>query len=104
MTKLVDAKTTTGAGSTVIRDELFPVTSALGWGITSAGAGAATITIEVSNDNSKWIVAGTLTLTLATTVTTTTNTAGVTFTAGYKYVRANVTAISGTNAAVTVDI
>jgi len=103
MTKLVDAKTTTGVTGAVARDASLP-TAVLGWGTTSAGAGAATINIEVSNDGSNWVVAGTITLTLATTVTTTTNTDGFNINAGWKFIRGNVTAISGTGAAVTVDI
>ena len=103
MAKLIDAKTTTGVSSAVPRDPSIP-TGVLGWGVTSAGAGAATIAIEVSNDGTNWVVAGTLSLTLATTVTTTTNTDGFNINAGWKHMRANVTAISGTGAAVTVDI
>jgi len=78
--------------------------SIMGYGTTSAGAGAATINIEVSNDGVAWVVAGTLSLTLATTITTTTNTDGFTLDAGWPLIRANVTAISGTDAAVTVTI
>lgn len=68
------------------------------YGTTSAGAGAATVTIEVSNDGTNWFVYDTLTLTLATTSSSDT---GV-MDAPYKYVRGNVTAISGTNATVSV--
>lgn len=102
MPKLLDAATTTGAGGVVTRAPGH--TSVLASGTTSAGAGAATINIEVSNAGTEWVVAGTLTLVLATTITTTTNTDGFNINAGWRYIRANVTAISGTNAAVTVTI
>ena len=67
-------------------------------GTTSAGAGAATILIQVSNDNSNWITMGTITLTLATT----SSSDGFTSDAPWRYVRANVSAISGTDASVNV--
>lgn len=67
-------------------------------GTTTSGAGAATIVIQVSNDNSNWITAGTITLTLGTSATTD----GFALSANWKHVRANLTAISGTGAAVTV--
>ena len=72
------------------------------YGETSAGAGAATIVIEVSNVEepgaNDWITAGTINLTLATTRTTD----GFTMQAAWRNVRARVSAISGTNATVTV--
>lgn len=102
MAKLLDSATVTGAGSAI---GLKPgLNSILGYGTTTNGAGSATINIEVSNEGNQWVVAGTISLTLATTVTTTTNTGGFTINAGWKFVRANVTAISGTGAAVTVTI
>lgn len=102
MAKLLDAATVTGAGSTI---GLKPGPhSILGYGTTSGGSGSATINIEVSNDGNQWVVAGTISLTLATTVTTTTNTDGFSINAGWSFIRANVTAISGTGAAVTVTI
>jgi hypothetical protein len=75
------------------------------YGATSSGAGAATIVIEVSNieaavnsTNVDWITAGTITLTLATTRSSD----GFTMDAPWRNVRARVTAISGTGAAVSV--
>lgn len=67
-------------------------------GTTSTGDGDATIKIQVSNDNSNWIDLGTISLTLSTSAATD----GFAALAPWAYVRANVTAISGTNAAVTV--
>lgn len=50
---------------------------------------AATVQIQVSNDKSNWILAGTVTLAGA-------GTDGFTTDASWKYIRANVTANSGT--------
>ena len=71
-------------------------------GVTSAGAGAATIKIQVSDVavpsvDGHWMDAGTITLTLSTTRSTD----GFTLNAAWRWVRANVTAISGTNATVS---
>lgn len=69
------------------------------WGTTSAGAGAATINIEASNDlTAPWLVLGIISLTLGTTATAD----GFAIDAPWKWTRANVTAISGTNASVSV--
>lgn len=72
-------------------------------GRTTAGAGAATVNIEVSNlDNptidAHWLVGMTITLTLGTTDVSD----GQHFNAKWKFVRARVTAISGTGASVDV--
>jgi hypothetical protein len=68
-------------------------------GTTSAGAGAATIIIEVTNDTTwPWITLGTITLTLGTVATSD----GLAMLAGWKYVRARLSAISGTGALVSV--
>jgi hypothetical protein len=103
MAKLLSEATGTGAGSTV---EMRPgFQSVIAYGTTTAGAGSATINIDVSNSGSAgaWVTAGTLTVTLATTVAAGVAD-GLTMAAGWQYVRANITAISGTGAAVTVDI
>lgn len=71
-------------------------------GVTSSGAGAATIAIEVSDvpdpASTDWITLGTISLTLGTTNTTD----GFASEAAWRWVRANVTAISGTNSTVNV--
>lgn len=70
-------------------------------GVTSAGSGAATIIIEVSNvggADTNWITMGTIALTLGTAVTTD----GFASNAPWKYVRARISSISGTNATVSV--
>lgn len=67
-------------------------------GVTSSGSGSATVNINVSNDGQTWMVLGTITLTLGTTATGN----GFAADAPWAYVRACITAISGTGAAVTV--
>jgi len=70
-------------------------------GTTTAGAGAATIIVEVTNNITwPWITLATISLTLGTTATTD----GVALLAGWKYVRARLSAISGTGAAVSVAV
>ena len=67
-------------------------------GSTTADAGAATILIQVSNDGVNYITMGTITLVLGTSVTSD----GFAVANTYEYYRANVSAISGTGAKVTV--
>lgn len=68
-------------------------------GSTSAGAGSATIEIRVSNDNVDYTtLAGTITLTLSTTVVGD----GFASLGAWRYVKAHVSALSGTGASVTV--
>lgn len=70
-------------------------------GSTTAGAGAATIIIEATNDTTwPWITLGTLTLTLGTVAVTD----GLAILAGWKCVRARLSAISGTGASVSVNV
>ena len=67
-------------------------------GATTAGAGSATIQIQCSNNNSNWDTLGTITLTLSTTSSSNS------FASDDRcaWIRANVTAISGTGASVDV--
>jgi hypothetical protein len=67
-------------------------------GATSAGAGTAEVDIEVSNDNENWILLGTISLTLSDTPATD----GFASAAAWLYVRANITALTGTDASVNV--
>ena len=67
-------------------------------GETSAGSGAATVLIQVSNDGVNFLTMGTITLTLGTAVTSDGFAAANT----WEYYRANVSAISGTDATVSV--
>lgn len=90
-------KTTTGAGNTHFKDSPHATFQAT---VTGTGVVTATVDIEVSNDGTNWLdtVAGTITLSGDTT-----HSDGFTTTsAPWKYVRANVTAISGTGASVDV--
>ena len=90
-------RTTTGAGDGHFKDSPHATFQAT---VTGTGAVTATVDIEVSNDGTNWLdtVAGTITLS-----GTTTHSDGFTTTsAPWKYVRANVTAISGTGASVDV--
>lgn len=68
------------------------------WGTTSSGSGAATVLIEVSNDSTHFMTVGTISLTLGTSATQD----GFVMEGSWAFVRASVTAISGTGAAVTV--
>lgn len=70
------------------------------YGSTTASTGAATILIQVSNvdTDAAYITMGTITLTLGTTITAD----GFASDAPWKYVRAKVSAISGTGASVNV--
>ncbi len=101
-TPLLVNATTTGAGVsfTPVRDHK----SFQARGQTTAGAGSVTVIIEVSNVQAPgandWITAGTIVLTLSTTTTTD----GFAMTAAWHHVRARVSAISGTGAAVSADM
>lgn len=92
---LLNGKTSTGAGTAYAMGGKRTFQAS---GATTAGAGAATIKIQVSNDNANWLDLATISLTLSTT----TATDGLAADAPWGYVRANVTAISGTGASVTV--
>lgn len=71
------------------------------YGTTSTGAGTADIVIEVRNsENSAWLTMGTISLTLGTTVTAD----GFTSNRAWRYVRARVSSISGTDATVFADM
>ena len=69
------------------------------FGITSAGAGASTIIVEATNEETPtvWVLLGTITLVLSTTVVSD----GFATDAPWRHVRFRITAISGTDAAVT---
>src|SRR3972149_3373366 len=90
--RLLDAVLVTGAGASRApwyKDRTFQAS-----GSTSAGVGAAAVKIQVSNDNVNWILIGTISLTLGVAVTTD----GFASDAAWRYVRANVDSISGTDA------
>lgn len=94
-------KTTTGAGTAVTPSgsvRAFQV-----YGTTSSGAGSATVLIEVSNDNSNYETLISFSLTLDTTVVAAGGD-GDSSVIPWKYVRVNVSAISGTGAAITANV
>lgn len=98
---MLNGATSTGAGSAIDPDVAKQTFQA--YGSTTAGSGAATIKIEANNvslsaADALWITIGTITLTLGTTITTD----GFVIDAPWGFIRANVTAISGTGASVTV--
>lgn len=90
--------TATGVNTTIFKDSPYATFQA--YGNTTAGAGSVVVTIEGSNIDltTAFIPLGTITLTLGTTVVAD----GFATVAPWKYVRANVTTISGTNALVNV--
>lgn len=68
------------------------------FGNVSASTGAASVEIQVSNDGTNFLVRDTLALTLGTSITHD----YFELDAPWKFVRANVASISGTNAKVTL--
>lgn len=98
---LLSAATATGAG--VATKPRRAIRTFQARGATTAGAGSATVVIEVSlvpvpTVDTDWLTLGTLTLTLATTPSGD----GFATDAPWHWVRARVSAISGTGAAVSV--
>lgn len=67
--------------------------------ITGTGAVSCTVLFEVSLDNVKWISPGMATVSLSGTNSATD---GFASNAPWKFVRPNITAVSGTGAAVTI--
>ena len=97
---ILSAAIATGAGSA--HQPQSDIRTFQATGATSAGAGAATIKIQGSNVpepsvDGDWVDLGTITLTLSTTKTGD----GFVSEAPWRHVRANVTAISGTDASVS---
>ena len=96
ITYLMNGKTSTGDG------EIFtvhPLNRTIDAKVVGTGAVTATVIIYVSNTGASndWIVAGTITLS-----GTTSDVDGFTMRAKWGYMKANVSSISGTGAAVTV--
>jgi hypothetical protein len=93
---LLSAATATGAGPTA-QGLAYPKTYQAS-GTTSSGSGSATVAVQCSNDGTNWDTLGTITLTLSTT------TSSNSFASDDRCfrLRGNVTAISGTGAAVTL--
>ncbi|HET8688196.1 MAG TPA: hypothetical protein VFM18_16300 [Methanosarcina sp.] len=95
-TNYTSGVTTTGAQPAVFKDSPYSAFSAT---VKGTGTVSATINIEVSNNGTDWVATPMGTITLSGTNSATD---GFTSVAPWKYVRANVTAISGTGATVVV--
>lgn len=97
-TTILNAVTATGAGSAAngVRGNKTYHAS----GTTSSGTGAATIQVQGSHTGVSWDTIGTISLTLGTTATSD----GFASEDRYAMVRGNVTALSGTGAAVTLSV
>lgn len=100
---LLNAATATGAGTAWNPKDTSAVATYVqhsfqATGYTSTSTGAATVLIQVSNDGVNYITLGTITLTLGTSVTSDGFAAANT----WEYYRANLSAISGTGATVSV--
>lgn len=93
---IMSSVTTTATGNWIFKDRPTTTVQAT---VAGTGTVTATVIIDVSNDgaNACSTVAGTITLS-----GTTANADGFVIAAPWKYIRARVTAISGTGAAVTV--
>jgi hypothetical protein len=93
LTTLLDAVTATGAGSSV---SYGPGPSTFQATLSNTTTPAATVDVEVSNNGTQWVTLGAITLSGALA------TDGFAADAPWKYVRGNVTAISGASATVTL--
>ena len=91
---LFTARTTTGNGTT--REAPGPGATVQAV-VSGTGAVSATVNIQVSNDGTNFLTLGTLTLSGTTSATQ-----GLALNAHWVYIRGNISAISGTGAAVTV--
>lgn len=68
---------------------------------TTAGAGSTTVIVEVTNDTTwPWLTAATITLVTGTVEVSD----GIVLSAGWKFLRARVSAISGTGAQVSANV
>lgn len=94
MIYLLNAATEAATGAAV---PMFGATRTVQSSVTGTGAVTATVLIEVSNDGANFELADTHTLS-----GTTSDSAGNAYSGNWTYMRARLTAISGTGAAVTV--
>lgn len=94
--RMLSGKTDTGDSAIFA---ISPLARAISAKVVGTGAVTATVIIYVSNtgDDDDWTVAGTITLS-----GTTSDADGFAMNAKWAYVKVNVSAISGTSAAVTV--
>lgn len=91
---LFTARATTGTGTT--REAPGPGATVQAV-VTGTGTVSSTVVIQVSNNGTNWLDLGTLTLSGTTAATQ-----GLALNAHWVYIRGNITALSGTSAAVTV--
>lgn len=101
LTKLLDAAATVAAGDATSTRALGAPNRASFQAVAngSSGAFSATVSVQVSNDRTNW--EDMLVFSLSGTATTADH-AGGTMDAPWGWVRGNVTAITGTNATVTL--
>ena len=101
ITTLISAKTDTGAG-TVESNGMARSKTIQTFAATSSGAGALTMLVQATNIDppgaNDWFTIATLTLAL----TTTRATDGLVVDAPWRWIRGNVSAISGTGAAASL--
>jgi hypothetical protein len=97
----VTSATTAVASSPILKESPYSSFQAI---VTGTGSVAATINIQVSNQTdtyngvkTNWITLGTISLTGTTTATD-----GFTTVCPWRYVRANIAAVSGTSATVEI--
>jgi hypothetical protein len=93
---LLNAVTSTGAGD-AIPSQLFPGSKTFQAVVEGSGAVTAEVDIEASNDGEHWLVLGTISLS-----GTGSDTDGFASSAAWAYHRANLTAVTGTGASVSV--
>jgi hypothetical protein len=91
---LLNAATTTQTGAALV---VYQVNRTFQATVAGTGAVSATVIIEGSNDGANFLTLGTITLSGTTSASD-----GFVSDAAWGYVRARLTAISGTGAAVTV--
>jgi hypothetical protein len=100
MSTVILSTTTTATGTPV--GSVRPAISFQASGLVTASTGSATVVIEASNEGDapleNWLAVGTITLSL----TTSRSSDGFAATNAFNSYRARVSAISGTNASVTV--
>jgi hypothetical protein len=92
---MLDGVLVTGAGNSAGPAQDTPKTFQAT--VVGTGAVTATVLVQASNDNSHWITVGTITLSGTTSATD-----GFDIEAPWAYFRGNVSAVTGTGAAVTL--
>lgn len=93
---ILSGATTTATGVAMYKDSPYSTFQA---NVAGSGAVSATVLIEGSNDGTLWSKTALATITLSAT---TSDTDGAFVTSTYKFVRARISAISGTGATVKV--